>query len=100
MEQSNRTPQFFIQRHVSRINQRLLGLSGAHDFIMNKMALLNSTLTLLKKTHGFFACRFNSFLKDKIQALKDRIAKLQLRCRAVLAEIGQLGVMLQNPFRG
>ena len=94
------TAQSFIQRHIERINQRKRGLAEAHDYIMNKMALLNSTLSLLQKTHGFLKCRFNGFLKATIQGIKKRIAHLKNRCRVVLKQIDQLDAMSLAPFAG
>ncbi len=100
MEQLTITAQSFIQRHIDRISRRRLGLAEAHDFIMHKMALLNNTLTLLQKTHGFLKCRFNGFLKATIQGIKKRIARLKNRCRVVLKQIDQLDAMSLAPFAG
>ncbi len=91
-------PQDFVQRHIGRIDQRKDGLSKAHDFILDKMALLKTTLALLQKTHGFFKCRFSAYLRDKIQSIKNRIAQLKDRCRSVLMQIKAVETRSFLPF--
>ena len=84
---------YFINRHFERVQFKKAGLASVHSMTLERITRLDAVLKMLRKTHGFFQCRFNLFLKSQITLLKKRITRLQSRCKIVVDKFFELDLI-------